>query len=200
MKYVIFRPYWNVPPSIQRKELVPGIEKDPSYLAKNGYEVTDADGGVVSAGAVSSEVLAGLRDGKLQIRQRPGAKNALGGVKFMLPNPNDVYLHDTPSRRLFSRARRDFSHGCIRLERAADLAVWVLRDRPEWTRDRIEAAMTKRGAPLQVNLSHPIPVLIVYQTAVAGDDGSAYFFDDIYGQDDVLDQQLAIPGFGRLTS
>jgi murein L,D-transpeptidase YcbB/YkuD len=162
--------------------------------------VIDPSGRVVSAGAISSGVLAGLQDGKFQIRQRPGAKNALGGVKFMLPNPNDVYLHDTPSRQLFSRTRRDFSHGCIRLERAVDLAVWVLRDRPAWTRGRIQAAMTAGGPPLQVNLSHPIPVLIVYQTAVAGDDGLAYFFDDIYGQDDVLDQQLISPGSGRLTS
>jgi murein L,D-transpeptidase YcbB/YkuD len=189
MKYVIFRPYWNVPPSILRKELIPQIVRDRAYLAKNEFEVTTPSGQVVSTGIVSDEILSGLRSGRLQVRQRPGGKNALGGVKFVLPNENDVYLHDTPARGLFSRSRRDFSHGCIRLENPLDLAAWVLRNRPEWTRDRIVEAMNG-SMPIQVDLPDPIPVSVVYWTAVVPENGAAYFFDDIYGRDAVLDQQL----------
>ena len=195
MKYIIFRPYWNVPPSIQRKELIPHIERDRSYLAANDYEVVTPRGQVVATGEISDGVLADLRSGKLQVRQRPGTKNALGGVKFLLPNENDVYLHDTPAKSLFSRSRRDFSHGCVRVEKPVDLALWVLRDRPEWTRERIADAMNGSTA-LQVDLTVPIPVSIVYWTAVAPEDGQIYFFDDIYGQDEDLDRQLTSGGLG----
>ncbi|MBV8844359.1 MAG: L,D-transpeptidase family protein [Bryobacterales bacterium] len=195
MRYVIFRPYWNVPVTIVRKEVLPAITRDRSYLEKNDYEVTTPAGKVVSSGAVSDQILAGLRSGKLEVRQRPGPKNALGGVKFVLPNENDVYLHDTPARSLFSRTRRDFSHGCIRLEKPVDLAVWVLRDRPEWTRDKIEEAMNG-SMPVQVPLSNPIPVSIVYWTAVVAEDGTTYFFNDIYGQDEELDRQITSGGYG----
>jgi murein L,D-transpeptidase YcbB/YkuD len=189
MKYIIFRPYWNVPPSIQRKELVPHIEGDRSYLAENDYEVVTPRGQVVATGEISDEVLADLRSGKLQVRQRPGIKNALGGVKFVLPNENDVYLHDTPARSLFSRSRRDFSHGCVRVEKPLDLALWILRGRPEWTRERIEDAMNG-STPLQIDLGSPIPVSIVYWTAVAPENGQVYFYEDIYGRDEDLDRQL----------
>ena len=193
MKYLIFRPYWKVPLAIQRKELIPHILRDQAYLADNEYEVVTARGQVVSAGPVTGDILAGLRSGTLQIRQRPGPKNALGGVKFVLPNDNDVYLHDTPARSQFSRSRRDFSHGCIRVENPTDLALWVLRDKPEWTRERIDEAMN--GAePIQVDLPHPIPVSVVYWTAVVAEDGTPYFFDDIYGRDQELDQQLTSGG------
>jgi L,D-transpeptidase YcbB len=137
----------------------------------------------------------GLRSGKLKIRQRPGPKNALGSVKFVLPNDNDVYLHDTPARQLFARSRRDFSHGCIRLENALELAVWVLRDRSEWTRERIQAAI-EGGETTEVSLPQPIPVRIEYQTAAVGEDGSVSFFDDIYGLDEALAEQLTNGGFG----
>jgi murein L,D-transpeptidase YcbB/YkuD len=190
MEHLIFRPYWNVPPSIQRKELLPEIEEDASYLLNNNFEVTNSGGAVVSTGRVSNEILQGLRSGAFQIRQRPGPKNALGGLKFVLPNPHDVYLHDTPSRRLFAQGRRDFSHGCIRLEKAAALAAWILEDRPEWKKERILAAMSSGALARQVNLSHPIPVHIVYQTTVVGEDGVTYFFDDIYGLDEALYRQL----------
>ncbi|HLH44809.1 MAG TPA: L,D-transpeptidase family protein [Bryobacteraceae bacterium] len=191
MKYLIFRPYWNVPAGIQQNEIIPQLEKNPSYLAVNDFQVTDSRGHVVSGGAVSSAILAALRGGELQIRQRPGPKNALGGLKFVLPNPNDIYLHDTPAKALFAHARRDFSHGCIRLERAADLAAWLLQDRPGWTKPKILAAMSVGPWARQVNLSQPIPVHIVYQTAVADKDGKAHFFDDIYGLDEALLRQLA---------
>jgi murein L,D-transpeptidase YcbB/YkuD len=111
-------------------------------------------------------------------------------VKFVFPNSYNVYMHDTPATALFAQSRRDFSHGCIRLENPADLAAWVLRDNPGWNADRIRAAMNG-SAPQQVNLAHPIPVLIVYVTVVVPEDGLVHFYDDIYGHDATLQQVLA---------
>jgi L,D-transpeptidase YcbB len=190
MKYVIFRPYWEVPYSITRSEMIPHILRDPDYLAKNELEVVDARQNVVAAGTVSSDVLTQLRAGKLFIRQKPGPKNALGLVKFLFPNSYNVYMHDTPAPELFARSRRDFSHGCIRLEKPADLAAWVLRDNPGWTPERIRAAM-KGAQSQQVNLVNPIPVLIVYATVIVLEDGLVHFYDDIYGHDASLEKVLA---------
>jgi murein L,D-transpeptidase YcbB/YkuD len=186
MKYVVFWPYWNVPPSILRNELLPKIAKDANYLAKNEYEVVTYGGQLITDGAVSDEVLAQLRAGKLMVRQKPGPKNALGLVKFIFPNSNNVYLHSTPSQAAFSQTRRDFSHGCIRVEDPRALAVWVLRNNPGWTKEKVEEAF-KAQKEQQVNLQRTIPVLIVYGTAVAKEGGETYFFDDIYG----FDKQLA---------
>jgi len=190
MQYVVLRPYWEVPYSITRAETVPHILRDPGYLAKENMEVVDSGQNVVSAGTVSGEVLDQLRAGKLFVRQQPGPKNSLGLVKLVFPNSYNVYMHDTPSTELFAKSRRDFSHGCIRLERPADLAAWVLRDNPGWTPQRIQAAMN--GATTQqVNLAHPIPVLIVYATVVVPEDGLVHFYDDIYGHDAALEKALA---------
>ena len=189
MEYVIFRPYWDVPPSIIRGELIPKLAKDPDYLAKKGFIVVDSRQKVVAAGTIDSETLSQLKAGKLFVRQKPGPTNALGLAKFIFPNSYNVYMHDTPSTEFFARSRRDFSHGCIRLEKPADLAAWVLRDNPEWTADRIRAAMNGNDA-LQVNLAHPIPVLIVYATVIVLEDGLVHFYDDIYGQDTALEQAL----------
>jgi murein L,D-transpeptidase YcbB/YkuD len=168
MTYVVFRPYWNVPPSIQRGEIMPRIEADPGYAKRNGYEVVNG-----------------------RVRQKPGPGNALGHVKFMFPNPMNVYLHDTPSRDLFSRPRRDFSHGCIRLENPAALAAWVLRDDPKWTPAAVERAMSTGPLDAHVTLPHPVPVLIVYATAVVPEDGKVRFFEDLYGHDAALEDALA---------
>jgi L,D-transpeptidase YcbB len=190
MKYVVFWPYWNVPPSILRNEIVPKIAKDPAYLQKNAYEVATYSGQVVTDGVVSEEILAQLRAGKLMVRQKPGPKNALGLIKFIFPNSNNVYLHSTPSQSLFAKSRRDFSHGCIRVEDPAALAEWVLRNNPGWTREKIDAAF-KAQKEQQVNLKNTIPVLIVYGTAVAPEDGTADFFQDIYGFDKDLEKLIA---------
>ena len=189
MKYVVFWPYWNVPPSILRGELIPKIAKDPAYLQKNNYEVVTYSGQLVTDGVVSDEVLAQLRAGKLMVRQKPGPKNALGLIKFIFPNDQNVYLHSTPSQGLFAQSRRDFSHGCIRVENPAALAEWVLRNNPGWTKERIDAAF-KAEKQQQVNLPSPIPVLIVYGTAVTKEDGKTYFFEDIYGYDKVLEKRF----------
>ncbi len=189
MTYVIFRPYWDVPLSIQRAELVPQIAKDPAYLAKNDYQVMNARRQVVSSGVVTADELQQLRSGKLFIRQIPGEQNALGLVKFLFPNEYNVYLHGTPAKSLFQKPRRDFSHGCIRVEKPEELALWVLRGVPGWDREHIQAA--ERGTDSRrVNLDKPIPVLIVYGTAVVQPNGEVSFFDDIYGYDAELEQLL----------
>jgi murein L,D-transpeptidase YcbB/YkuD len=190
MQYVIFRPYWEVPYSITKAEIIPHLLRDPGYLAKDNLEVVDSRQNVVASGAVTSDQIEQLRAGKLFVRQKPGPKNSLGLAKFIFPNSYNVYMHDTPATELFSRSRRDFSHGCIRLEKPADLAAWVLRDNPGWTPERIHAAMN--GAETQqVNLAHPIPVLILYGTAIVLEDGLVHFYDDIYGHDAALETALA---------
>jgi murein L,D-transpeptidase YcbB/YkuD len=189
MKYVVFWPYWNVPPSILRNEIVPKIAKDPAYLQKNSYEVVTYSGQLVTDGVVSEDVLAQLRAAKLMVRQKPGPKNALGLIKFIFPNSNNVYLHSTPSTALFAQSRRDFSHGCIRVQDPAALAEWVLRNNPGWTPERIDGAF-KGQKEQQVNLTKVIPVLIVYGTAVVPENGSAEFFRDIYGSDKKLEKLI----------
>ena len=137
---------------------MPDIKRDPSYISKNDFELVTPKGEVVAQDAVSEKLLAELRSGKLQLRQRRGPKNALGLVKFVFPNEYDVYMHDTPAKSLFARARRDFSHGCIRLEKAEDLAEWVLREESGWRQDRIVAAM-QGTETVSVKLKRPIPVM-----------------------------------------
>jgi L,D-transpeptidase YcbB len=189
MEYLIFRPYWSVPYSITKAEIVPHIEHDPGYLAKKGLEVVNSHEEVVTSGTATSDMLEQLRAGKLFVRQPPGPENALGLVKFIFPNDYNVYLHDTPAHELFSQSKRDFSHGCIRLEKPADLAVWVLRDTPGWNMDRVRAAMNG-STTQQVNLTHPIPVLIVYATVIVTEDGVVHFYDDLYGHDLALEKVL----------
>jgi murein L,D-transpeptidase YcbB/YkuD len=189
MAYVVFRPYWSVPYSIARAEFLPKVARDPDYLAKKGFEVVDSKQNVVTSGTVTPEVLEQLRSGKLFIRQTPGPKNSLGLVKFIFPNNYNVYMHDTPEQVFFSKSRRDFSHGCIRLERPADVAVWVLRNNPGWDMDHVRAAMNG-STTQQVNLARPIPVLIVYGTAIVTEDGIVHFYDDIYGHDAALEKVL----------
>jgi len=189
MQYVVFRPYWNVPFSIFKAEFLPHVARDPNYLAKKGFEVVNNLQDVVTSGTVTSDMLAQLRAGKLYIRQLPGPKNSLGLVKFIFPNSSNVYMHDTPAQEFFAKSRRDFSHGCIRLEKPADLAVWVLQDNPGWNMDRVRGAMN--GAPnQQVDLVRPLPVLIVYGTVVVTEDGIVHFYDDIYGHDAALERVL----------
>ncbi|HKV78765.1 MAG TPA: L,D-transpeptidase family protein [Candidatus Sulfotelmatobacter sp.] len=190
MRYVVFRPYWNVPPSIQRSEIVPAIRRDRAYVTKRNYEVITPQGTEVTSGEISDDVLAQLSAGKLRVRQKPGPSNALGLVKLMFPNEYNIYLHSTPAPELFAHSRRDFSHGCIRVEKPAELAAWALRGNPEWTLERVRAAMQSGKNDVQVNLSTPIPVLILYGTAVVDDQNEVHFFDDLYGHDKSLEKVL----------
>ena len=140
IREVMFRPYWNVPSSILRHEILPKLERDPDYLRREDMEIVRGTGDSAPRVEVTADALAGLRQGVLRVRQRPGPKNALGLIKFVFPNEEDVYMHGTPAQALFARSRRDFSHGCVRVADPVALAEWVLHDRPDWTRDRILTA------------------------------------------------------------
>jgi L,D-transpeptidase YcbB len=175
---VIFHPYWDVPSSILHNELLPQIRKNPKYLEANHLEIVAA-GSVVPGDAAGIELLA---SGKARLRQQPGADNALGRVKFVLRNDMSIYLHDTPATALFARARRAFSHGCVRVSDPAALAQFALQDVADWTPERIEQQLGGEDS-LRVHLPAPIRVYIVYGTALALEDGEVRFYDDVYGLD-----------------
>jgi murein L,D-transpeptidase YcbB/YkuD len=193
IRFIVFRPYWNVPPGILRRTVIPGIMKSSGYIARERFEVTDSSGRLVSP--ANDDLVAGLRSGKFFVRQKPGPTNALGLIKFMFPNSHSVYLHSTPSTELFAKSRRDFSSGCIRLEKPAELAAFLLRNQLDgqqpWTVARVQTAMDSGKDNRQVNLTAKVPVLILYVTAVAEEDGTVHFFDDIYGHDKRLNALLA---------
>jgi murein L,D-transpeptidase YcbB/YkuD len=191
MTYVVLRPYWNVPASILRGELIPAIQRDRGYLARKRYEVVTYQGKLVTEGDVSDEVLTQLRAGKLMVRQKPGPTNALGLVKLMFPNEHNVYLHSTPSQSLFARSRRDFSHGCIRVERPAELTAWALRNNAGWTVERVQEGMQSGKDDVTVRLEKRVPVFIVYGTALTYENGDVHFSEDIYGHDASLAAALA---------
>jgi murein L,D-transpeptidase YcbB/YkuD len=191
IRYVVFRPYWNVPPSIQRAEIVPELERDRSYLERKGFEVITHSGQVIASSPVSDEILQKLRSEELEVREKPGPRNSLGLVKLIFPNSYDVYLHSTPEQELFSRSRRDFSHGCVRVEEPAQLAAWALRKNPGWNLKRVENAMKTGKDNDQVSLVQPIPVLIVYSTAIVTPEGEVHFYDDIYELDTRMEEILA---------
>ena len=195
LESVIFRPYWNVPLSIQTAELVPEILKNPSFLSSNHFQMVTMQGDVVEEG-LSEEILSQLRSGDLRLRQTPGSGNTLGLAKFVFPNDYQVYMHATSMPGLFARPRRDLSHGCIRVEKAADLAEWALRDEPGWSRDRILKAM-HGSESIAVTLARPIQVVTMYVTAVVLENGEVHFLDDIYGEDQALDERLAASPLGR---
>jgi murein L,D-transpeptidase YcbB/YkuD len=190
MKYIVFRPFWSLPLDITRAEIVPKVRRNPSYLERKGFQVTDRDGRIV-AGPVSRSTLARIRSGSLMVRQKPGPSNALGLIKFMFPNEFDIYLHSTPAPQLFKQSRRDFSHGCIRVEKPEELAAFLLRDQPKWSLENIHQAMQSGPDNQQVNLTKPVPVVIVYLTAIVEEDGQVYFYSDIYGRDATLNAALA---------
>lgn len=163
MTAVVFRPYWDVPPSIAKREILPRMERDSGYLERHHMEIVGR-----------------------RVRQRPGVGNSLGLVKFVLPNRHHIYLHDTPARALFGRARRDFSHGCIRLADPAALAEFVLANRTGWDHQRITEAMTRGRNNVTVPVEPEVPVFLFYTTAIVDLDDRIHFFEDIYGHDDTL--------------
>jgi L,D-transpeptidase YcbB len=189
LENIIFYPYWNVPFSIQRDELMNDIVRDRTFLPANHLEMVNLNGSVVD-GPVSDRMIEQLRSGRLRLRQTPGPKNVLGLAKFEFPNGYGIYMHATSASWLFARPRRDLSHGCIRVEQAEDLAEWALRDEPGWSRDRIADAM-QGPDPAAVKLRQPIQLVTIYVTAVALENGEVRFFDDIYGEDEVLEKELA---------
>ena len=190
LRYLVFRPYWDVPHSIAVKELLPKIRHDRGYLQREHLELVRGFGNRAIPVPATSANLAAVVTGQLRLRQRPGADNALGLVKFMLPNPYNVYLHSTPAQSLFAKPSRAFSHGCVRVQDAAKLAAFLLRDNPEWNAERVATAMADESAnSLIVPLAKPVPVYFVYATAIAARDGLR-FFPDVYGHDADLDRLL----------
>jgi murein L,D-transpeptidase YcbB/YkuD len=191
IQYVVFRPYWNPPPDILRNEIIPDLKEYPS-LEENDLELVSASGQVIKSGNATPAMLQQVRSGKLTVRQPPGPENALGLVKFIFPNDHHVYIHDTPvSEEKFSGKKRTISHGCIHAQKPAELAAWVLRNTPGWNLERVEQAMHEGKDNFRVNLASPIPVLIVYLTAVVEENGDVYFFRDIYKHDATLKKELA---------
>ncbi|HKO80553.1 MAG TPA: L,D-transpeptidase family protein [Chitinophagaceae bacterium] len=171
LNQIVFSPYWNVPKSIVQKEILPAIEKNPNYLEKENMEVI------------------GEKDGLPEIRQKPGEKNALGRVKFLFPNSYNIYFHDTPSKSLFAKNKRAFSHGCIRLSDPVRMANYLLRNQAEWTSTKIEDAMNSDKEKF-VKLKKPVPVLITYYTAWVDEYGELNFREDIYGHDAQLIKKM----------
>lgn len=187
MKYMVFRPYWNVPVDIARKELVPHMAASQGYLASKNFEVTDSKGNVLTNYSAKQ-----VAQGGVMVRERPGPKNSLGLVKFIFPNQYDIYLHSTPAVSLFDRSRRDFSHGCIRVQKPDDLAAWVLATQGgDWDLQKVQAAMNSGPDNRTVSLKTPLPIVIFYATAWVEEDGDVHFFDDIYGYDAEMDKVLA---------
>ena len=174
---VVFSPYWNVPPSIVTKEIIPKLASNPGYLASQNMEETGVD-----------------ENGVPKIRQLPGADNSLGRVKFLFPNSFNIYFHDTNAKSLFEKDKRAFSHGCIRLAEPEKMAQYLLRDQPEWTPERIEDAMNS-GQEKYVKLKNPVPVIITYYTAWVDDNGQLNFRDDIYSHDETLGSKMFIGGY-----
>ncbi|MDE3183506.1 MAG: L,D-transpeptidase family protein [Bacteroidota bacterium] len=171
LEYIVFSPYWNVPQSIVRKEILPAMRRDRHYLQENNMEQT------------------GTLNGLPVIRQKPGADNALGRVKFVFPNNYHIYFHDTPAKNLFDQNARAFSHGCIRLEQPQRLAEFLLKNDPEWPDSKIIDAMYS-GKNTWVKLKHKVPVYIVYFTAWVTKDGTLNFRDDIYGHDAKMEKMM----------
>lgn len=173
LNQVVFSPYWNVPPSIVKNEILPAMSRNPNYLASQNMEITGDEGGLP------------------KIRQKPGGENALGQVKFLFPNSFNIYFHDTPSKSLFERDKRAYSHGCIRLSDPFELAQYLLRNQPEWTPEKIMDAMNS-GEEKFVKLKKPVPVFITYYTAWVDERGQLNFRDDIYDHDQKLAKKMFI--------
>ena len=190
MKYVVFRPYWDVPLNITKRELLPHIRRDPSYLTQHHFELVRGQGDTSPVVPATVDNINQLASGTIRLRQLPGDDNALGNIKFMLPNQYNVYLHSTPAQQLFSESRRAFSHGCVRVSNPLALAEYVLNNTSEtWDLDRISAAMNGE-ANQRINLTRPIPVMIVYGTVMPLESGVVQFFDDLYGHDAKLAKLL----------
>jgi murein L,D-transpeptidase YcbB/YkuD len=191
MTYLVLNPYWNVPETIALEDKLPIIREDPGYLARENIRVfkgwradaVEVDPATVVWDSLSEETF------PYRLRQDPGPGNALGRIKFMFPNKYDVYLHDTPARALFFRTQRTFSSGCIRVEKPIELAEYLLRDDPDWTRKGILAAL-EEGVQQNVNLSERIPVHILYWTAWVAPDGTVHFRKDIYERDTKIQEAL----------
>jgi len=188
LRYIEFWPYWNVPYSITKKEILPALAERPTYLRTSRMEIVGRRDSVLGD-TLTPELLAGLQAGRYRVRQRPGPYNSVGLVKFAFPNRLNVYLHGTPETSAFKKVRRDLSHGCIRLEDPSLMAQWVLAGQAGWGRDHIDQVMAD-SVSIRVNIEHPVGVLLFYTTAMALPGDGIRFYRDIYKHDELLEQQL----------
>lgn len=188
LRYIVFSPYWNVPPGILKSEVLPGLKRGAgSYLARQNMEIVGASGKVIPPGSINFSKYSS--NFPYVVRQKPGGKNSLGKVKFLFPNEYNIYLHDTPARYLFGENKRSFSHGCIRISEPKHLAEWLLRDDSTWTEKKIDEALNA-GKEKFVTVKDKVPVFIVYFTAFVDSDGRLNFRDDVYGHDQKLSAAL----------
>jgi murein L,D-transpeptidase YcbB/YkuD len=187
VQYIDFNPTWTVPRSIITKEIIPKLKRDSLYLQHNNMILLDSKGNEVSTSSLDFANLSAAKFPYL-VRQQPGPDNALGVVKFMFPNDYDIYLHDTPSKSLFSKASRAYSHGCIRVENPLDLAAKLLEG-TEWTREKINATVKTRQTT-RVNLKQPLDILLMYWTCGLNPGGEIFFAPDIYDRDGAVLKQL----------
>lgn len=188
---IVFNPDWNIPRRIAVEDILPKARRDPGYLRREKIRVFEhwgPDAAELDPAGIDWSSLS-ARDFRFRLMKDPGAHNDLGRVKFLFPNPFAVYLHDTPSRALFSRAQRGFSSGCIRIEKPLELAAWLLSGDPRGTPEGIEALLSS-GRTHTVRLKTPVPLHLLYMTAAVDPDGTARFFEDLYGRDPVLDRAL----------
>jgi murein L,D-transpeptidase YcbB/YkuD len=191
MTYLVFSPYWHVPPSLAVQDIVPAVQKDPDYLMKKsikvfrgwGTETQEIDPATIDWPGVDR------RSFPFRFRQEPGPLNSLGAVKFMFPNAFNVYLHDTPSKELFQKAERPFSSGCIRIAKPLELAEYLLRGASDWSAESIQAA-ARKGVEQTVRVPEPIPVHLLYWTSWVDLEGNLQLRNDVYGRDRLLDEAL----------
>ncbi|HEX5036102.1 MAG TPA: L,D-transpeptidase family protein [bacterium] len=193
IKYLVLNPRWNVPSGIFAKELIHDLRKDPTYLERHRMKaISTTDGGEVDPATIDWANVSATNP-KMRIVQREGAGNSLGRIKFLFPNPYDVYLHDTPMKKLFARNMRALSHGCVRVENPLDLAELLMNDNPEWTREKIQKAIDS-GRNRDIPLATPVPVHIIYRTAWVDEKGQVNFREDVYGRDAGMAAEVAPAG------
>jgi murein L,D-transpeptidase YcbB/YkuD len=189
LEFIVFSPYWNIPENILYKETIPAVKKNPNYLSKNNMEVVGKSGKVIDPGTINWS--------KYQehfpyiVREKPGPNNSLGLVKFLFPNPYDIYMHDTPAKSLFNESSRAFSHGCIRVEDPLCLAEFLLRRDRSWSEEKIKKTM-EGGQETFLKLKKKIPVFITYFTAWVDESGKLNFRGDVYGHDVRLSRVLFV--------
>ncbi|UCG08831.1 MAG: L,D-transpeptidase family protein, partial [Desulfobacterales bacterium] len=194
--YLVFNSYWGVPDTIAKKDILPKIKDDPSFLMDQKIRLFEGWGG--SAREIDPNTIdwntVTTANFTYRLQQDPGPQNALGRIKFMFPNQFDVYLHDTPSKELFAKARRDFSSGCIRIEKPVELAEYLLRKHPDWPSEKIRSTLSGSDFTTQtVKLPEPVNIHILYWTVWVGKDDRIHFGPDIYDRDTALDAAMQEP-------
>jgi L,D-transpeptidase YcbB len=194
IRYLVLNPYWHVPRSIAVNDILPKVKNDPSYLTKQKLKVFQGVGSETREIDISAVDWSNINssDFPFVLRQEPGPINALGRIKFMFPNKFNVYLHDTPTQPLFEETQRDFSHGCIRIQKPFELALYLLQQDPLWNRETLQLVLTQ-AVDRSITLPEPIPVHLLYWTAWADEDGTIQFREDIYDQDAPLLKALREP-------